>query len=184
MDCRSIRCGRIRRPWPGLFTRGVTTTQPIEHPEIIRLKARDVAGLLLLAWFAVWPPWIATAHPPPNPSLVVVPSTGIHSSGPEGGPFLPSFFRYRVSASVGTIKYSISSPSWLSASSTLATDGHDWRHNYVNYQPDGVPSGTGHLWTGSCVYKRNQRSGHYGQNVYFGRPDIGAGAAGLSSARS
>ena len=182
MDCRSIRS--VEYVGLGLVSSpGVNTTQPIEHRGIMRLKARDAAGLLLLAGSAVRPPWIATAQPPSGPSLVVVPSTGIHSSGPEGGPFLPSFFRYRVSASVGTIKYSISSPSWLSKVPPLARRIR-LRHNYVNYQPDGVPSGTGHLWTGSCVYKRNQRSGHYGQNVYFGRPDIGAGAAGLSSARS
>ena len=36
-------------------------------------------------------------------------------SGPEGGPFLPLSFEYRVSASVGVVNYSVRTPSWLTA---------------------------------------------------------------------
>ena len=35
-----------------------------------------------------------------------------------GGPFSPSFIEYRISASTGTVSYSIRTPSWLTASST------------------------------------------------------------------
>jgi hypothetical protein len=44
-------------------------------------------------------------------------------SGPQGGPFSPSLIEYRVSASTGTVNYSIRTPSWLTASPTAgATD--------------------------------------------------------------
>jgi hypothetical protein len=57
------------------------------------------------------------------PSLIVTPSTSIEFSGPPGGPFSPSRIEYRVSASTGAVKYSIRTPSWLTASSTFgATD--------------------------------------------------------------
>src|SRR6266446_3607628 len=57
------------------------------------------------------------------PTLIVTPSTSIAFSGPPGGPFSPSLIEYRVSASTGTVSYSIRTPSWLTASSTAgATD--------------------------------------------------------------
>jgi hypothetical protein len=54
-----------------------------------------------------------------RPSLVVTPATGMVFSGPKGGPFSPSLIEYRVSASTGTVSYSIRTPSWLTASSTF-----------------------------------------------------------------
>ena len=39
-----------------------------------------------------------------------------------GGPFSPSLIEYRVSASTGTVSYSIRTPSWLTASSTFGAD--------------------------------------------------------------
>jgi len=69
---------------------------------------------------------IAAAQKPTGqspPTLIVTPSTGIDFSGPPGGPFSPSLVEYRVSASTGTVSYSIRTPSWLTASSTAgATD--------------------------------------------------------------
>jgi hypothetical protein len=57
------------------------------------------------------------------PTLMVTPSSSIAFSGPPGGPFSPSLIEYRVSASSGTVGYSIRTPSWLTASSTFgATD--------------------------------------------------------------
>jgi hypothetical protein len=57
------------------------------------------------------------------PSLIVTPSTSIAFSGPPGGPFAPSVIECRISASTGTVSYSIRAPSWLTASSTSgATD--------------------------------------------------------------
>ena len=55
----------------------------------------------------------------PRPSLIVTPLTGIAVSGPKGGPFSPSSFQYRVSASTGTVRYSVSAPSWLTVSSSV-----------------------------------------------------------------
>jgi hypothetical protein len=69
---------------------------------------------------------IAAAQKPTGqspPTLIVTPSTSIAFSGPPGGPFSPSLIEYRVSASTGTVSYSIRTPSWLTASSTAgATD--------------------------------------------------------------
>jgi hypothetical protein len=50
------------------------------------------------------------------PSLIMTPPISIAFSGPQGGPFSPSVIEYRVSASGGTVNYSISTPSWLTAS--------------------------------------------------------------------
>jgi hypothetical protein len=55
------------------------------------------------------------------PSLIVTPSSGIAFSGPQGGPFSPSHIEYRLSASIGTISYSVRTPSWLTASSTAGS---------------------------------------------------------------
>jgi subtilase family serine protease len=56
------------------------------------------------------------------PALVVSPATDMVAAGNQGGPFTPSAFQYQVSASGGSINYSISGlPSWLSASPTSGT---------------------------------------------------------------
>src|SRR5262245_4292741 len=56
-------------------------------------------------------------------SLIVTPSSSIAFFGFQGGPFSPSQVEYRLSASMGTVSYSIKAPSWLTASSTSgATD--------------------------------------------------------------
>jgi hypothetical protein len=54
------------------------------------------------------------------PSLIVTPSSSIAFFGFQGGPFSPSQIEYRLSASTGTISYSISTPSWLTESSDRA----------------------------------------------------------------
>jgi hypothetical protein len=55
------------------------------------------------------------------PALQVSPSTDIAASGTHGGPFSPSSFRYSLSATFGSVKYSITTPSWLTASSGSGT---------------------------------------------------------------
>jgi hypothetical protein len=62
---------------------------------------------------------IGLAQRPPPPSLVVTPSTSVAFSGPQGGPFSPRSVEYRVSASSGSVRYSIRTPSWLTASSAF-----------------------------------------------------------------
>jgi hypothetical protein len=67
---------------------------------------------------------IAAAQNPagqPPPSLIVTSSRSIAFSGPLGGPFSPSLVEYRVSASTGTVRYSIRTPSWLTANTTFGT---------------------------------------------------------------
>jgi hypothetical protein len=61
------------------------------------------------------------------PGLQVTPTTGVTASGTHGGPFSPSSFRYTLSATYGSVKYSITTPSWLTASSksgTVTTSAH------------------------------------------------------------
>jgi len=54
-------------------------------------------------------------------SLVVTPLTNMEVVGARGGPFSPDSFQYRLSASNGTVKYSIVTPSWLTISSRFGT---------------------------------------------------------------
>jgi hypothetical protein len=58
---------------------------------------------------------------PSPPSLVVTPLGGMAVSGVQGGPFSPTAFQYRLSASSGTVRYAIIIPSWLTASSRFDT---------------------------------------------------------------
>jgi hypothetical protein len=56
------------------------------------------------------------------PTLQVTPTTNIVTSGLRGGPFSPSSFHYTLSATTGSINYSISGvPNWLTPSSTSGT---------------------------------------------------------------
>jgi hypothetical protein len=56
------------------------------------------------------------------PILQVTPSSNIAASGPQGGPFSPSSFQYQLSASIGSVGFSITgTPSWLTASATSGT---------------------------------------------------------------
>jgi hypothetical protein len=56
------------------------------------------------------------------PALQVSPSMDIAASGTHGGPFAPSSFNYALSATYGTVKYSITNvPSWLSVSPSSGT---------------------------------------------------------------
>src|SRR5215211_2247383 len=79
-----------------------------------------------------------------RPSLIVMPSTSIAFSGPEGGPFSPSVIEYRVSASTGTVRYSIRTPSWLTASPTFGvTDTSGVTITLtVNASTSSLPPGT------------------------------------------
>jgi hypothetical protein len=78
-----------------------------------------IPGILLLIQIGV----AQTPTRESLPSLIVTPSTSIAFSGPQGGPFSPSLIEYRVSASTGTVNYSIRTPAWLTASPTYgATD--------------------------------------------------------------
>jgi Viral BACON domain len=62
-----------------------------------------------------------TVNPPP-PALQVTPATNIVASGNQGGPFSPFLFSYTLSATGGSVNFSISGvPSWLTPSSTSGT---------------------------------------------------------------
>jgi hypothetical protein len=55
------------------------------------------------------------------PALQVTPATGNTVSGTHGGPFTPSSFTYKLSSTFGSVSYSITTPSWLTASSKSGT---------------------------------------------------------------
>jgi hypothetical protein len=55
------------------------------------------------------------------PALQVTPASGSTASGTHGGPFSPSSFRYSLNSTFGSVKYSITTPSWLTASPVSAT---------------------------------------------------------------
>jgi hypothetical protein len=55
------------------------------------------------------------------PALQVTPAGGNTASGTHGGPFSPSSFTYALSATFGSVKYSITTPNWLTASSASGT---------------------------------------------------------------
>src|SRR6516162_8552378 len=91
------------------------------------MTTRRVASIVLLCIPAMLLSTEIAAEQKPTgqspPTLIVTPSTSIAFSGPPGGPFSPSLVEYRVSASTGTVSYSIRTPSWLTARSTAgATD--------------------------------------------------------------
>jgi hypothetical protein len=77
------------------------------------------AGLLL----ALLTPTRAEEKPArlSQPSLIVTPASSMAFSGPRGGPFSPARFEFRVSSTAGTLSYSIRTPSWLTANSTVGT---------------------------------------------------------------
>jgi hypothetical protein len=50
---------------------------------------------------------------PPQPSMLVTPMEPVIFSGPQSGSFYPTFAQYHVSATSGTIKYTINVPAWL-----------------------------------------------------------------------
>jgi Divergent InlB B-repeat domain len=53
---------------------------------------------------------------PQGPVLVVTPATEITAAGTHGGAFSPSSFKYTLSATTGSVKYAVTTPSWLTAS--------------------------------------------------------------------
>jgi uncharacterized repeat protein (TIGR01451 family) len=56
------------------------------------------------------------------PSLVVSPFTGMSVSADVGGPFAPASFQYQISASSGSVAFTIAGiPTWLDASLTSGT---------------------------------------------------------------
>ena len=57
-----------------------------------------------------------------TPTLQVTPGTSVAAAGGQGGPFSPSAFQYQLSATSGSINFSISGvPSWLTASAPSGT---------------------------------------------------------------
>jgi|SRR5215218_6920474 len=79
--------------------------------------------MLRLAAIPVWLALPAAAQP--QGSLLATPSSGMASSGDQGGPFSPWSFQYRVSASSGIIRYAVVPPIWLTANPRLGTAGTD-----------------------------------------------------------
>jgi hypothetical protein len=50
------------------------------------------------------------------PGLQVTPATNVVASRTQGRPLSPSSFHYELRASYGSVKFSVTTPSWLTAS--------------------------------------------------------------------
>jgi virginiamycin B lyase len=75
-------------------------------------------------WFTDYANNIGRVVPTTPQELLVVPGSGIVALGPQGGTFSPSSFSYTLSATTGSLGYSITTPNWLTAtpkSGTLTT---------------------------------------------------------------
>jgi hypothetical protein len=81
---------------------------------------------------------------PTAPSLQVTPTADMVAAGNRGGPFAPSSFQYQLSASAGSINYSISGvPTWLTASATSGTASTGTTVTFtVNANANSLPVGT------------------------------------------
>ena len=125
-----------RRPISTRWDRGLVS----KAMRYVRLHKRIATAAAITIWSAL----AAGAQPSPKPSLGVTPSTGIASSGEQGGPFSPWSFQYRVSASSGAIRYAIVPPFWLTANPRLGTAGSDgvMLTLTVNERAPKLPPGT------------------------------------------
>jgi Divergent InlB B-repeat domain/FG-GAP repeat len=90
-------------------------------------------------------------------ALVVTPFTNIVASGSQGGAFSPSTFNYKLTASKGSIGYSITNvPNWLTASSTsgtVAKSGTTITFS-INSSANSLKSGT---YTGNINFNNRSR---------------------------
>jgi virginiamycin B lyase len=84
-----------------------------------------------------------TVNPPP-PVLQVTPATNIVASGPQGGPFSPPSISYVLSATGGSVNFSISGvPTWLTASATSGTASSGTTVTFtVNSNASSLTAGT------------------------------------------
>jgi uncharacterized delta-60 repeat protein len=113
------------------FGTGGTTTTDFGNPQEVNGKAVAlqpdgkivVAGIFKSTGAGIQNLGFAVArYDVQTPTLQVSPQTNIVSSGPQGGPFTPTSFQYQLSASTGSVNYTIGNlPSWLTASSTSGT---------------------------------------------------------------
>jgi hypothetical protein len=87
---------------------------------------------------------VATLTVNAPPLLQVTPNTNIAASGTQGGPFSPSSFQYQLSASAGSVNYSISGlPPWLTASPPSGTASPSSTVTFtVNANASGLAAGT------------------------------------------
>ena len=88
----------------------------------IGLMDRQIYLIVFLAVTAS-SPTISAQPDASRPSLVIMPSSGIQASGPQGGPFSPAVVQYLVRATSGTIRFAIAPPFWLTADPRLGTTG-------------------------------------------------------------
>src|SRR5205823_5456186 len=98
----------------------------VPAPKDIRIKIglmdRQIYLIVFLAVTAS-SPTISAQPDASRPSLVIMPSSGIQASGPQGGPFSPAVVQYLVRATSGTIRFVIAPPFWLTADPRLGTAG-------------------------------------------------------------
>jgi hypothetical protein len=87
------------------------------------------------------------------PSLLVTPSSSVAFSGPQGGPFSPSVIDYRISASIGTVGYSIRTPAWLTASSNAGVADTNGITITLDGERECLKSVAGYIWPCRWIYE-------------------------------
>src|SRR5437588_12377540 len=96
----------------------------VPAPKDIRIKIglmhRQIYLIVFLAVTAS-SPTISAQPDASRPSLVIMPSSGIQTSGPQGGPFSPAVVQYLVRSTSGTIRFAIAPPFWRTAEPLLRT---------------------------------------------------------------
>src|SRR5262245_20811593 len=102
---------------PALSQRAATIliTDSVDDEQMFSVTRQIVSTTTLAITVTLLLTKIGLAQRPAPPSLVVTSSTSIAFSGPPGGPFSPRSVEYRVSASSGSVRYFIRTPSWLTA---------------------------------------------------------------------
>jgi hypothetical protein len=79
------------------------------------LSMCGVARLIILGLAIIRLPSDAAAAPLERRPSLTVSVNSITSIGPQGGPFSPASFQFQISASGGTVRYSVTAPAWLTA---------------------------------------------------------------------
>src|SRR5580700_7187663 len=83
------------------------------------MTARGIFGASLLIFASIIFSSLLALGQEAHGALQIAPSTNTVASGLQGGPFSPSTFTYTLTASTGSVNYSITNvPKWLTASST------------------------------------------------------------------
>jgi hypothetical protein len=111
----SVSNGRLGR----ITTAGIVTE--FELPVVGGLPFGVTSGPDGALWFTDYANNIGRVVPTNPQELLVIPGTGIVSLGPHGGPFAPSSLSFALRTTSGSVGYSITTPTWLTATPRSGT---------------------------------------------------------------